>query len=444
MKQCNASAGLCSLKVKTLKQALKGIPAAVDKNERFKRVSAVVGGNHSKKDCYEKYRELKAEAKLKQATSRAASGVSLGSGSSRDRHTPAQKRTSSDGPACSPPIAQPDAAKQEDIPERASTTAESVAASAGSSQLSRRGSTFSSWSSNSAEYVGQLHRRSTTSSTLSSVQSDPSEDIMVGGGKMVRETAHGEGELMQVEEVDVEDFCLDDELLAEEQHSTAGRGQTRNRGPRGWEPLKTTQRYIDNTGRQRNNQGSFSSVPADGDHDPEWRRGTAAVTEAEANGVRDLVMGNASESFNDAWREQGFYFCGIDGLRYGLVQAEGGPCGVLAAVQAFLLEVYTTNGCRPSKILQVIACNSARAIVGPCSNNPQDALESRTLIVLSVVCCTNHGAHFFYFVKPVIVVFVWRGYIRTVWEIFLPAKLPLVRTHTCISPLPCLSGFDIW
>eukprot|EP00903_Cladosiphon_okamuranus_P016847 g15536.t1 len=326
--------------VKALKQALKDIPAAVDKNERFKRVAAAVG-HHSKKDCYDKYRELKAEAKLKQATSRAASRVSIGSGSSRDRHPPAQEQASSDGPASSPfkIIPQPDTAKQQDFFERASTTAESIAASVGSGQLSRRGSTFSSWSSNSAEYIGQLHKRSTTSSTLSSVQSNPSEDATIGsGGKIVRESVHGEGELMQVEEVDVEDFCLDDELLTEEEHSTAGTGQTKNRGPRGWEPLKSTRSDMDHSGRQRNNQGSFSSAPADGDDDAVLRRGPTAVMEAEANGVRDLVFGNASKRFNDAWREQGFYFCGIDGLRYGLVQAEGGPCGVLAAVQAFLLE----------------------------------------------------------------------------------------------------------
>lgn len=321
--------------MKALKQALKDIPAAVDKNERFKRVSVVIGGNHTKKDCYDKYRELKAEARLKHTTSRAASGVSLGSGSSRDRHLPAAKRSSPDGPAGavgSPSIAEPDAAEQQDIFERASITAGSVAASAGSSQLSRRGSTFSSWSSNSAEYFGHLHRRSTTSSTLSSVQSEAAHGEAAHG-----EAAHGEGELMQVEEVDVEDFCLDDELVVEEQHSAAGTGKTRNREP------KTTRSSMGDGWRERESQRSSSYAPADGNNDAEQRRGTAAVTEADANGVRELVLGNATKIFNDAWREQGFFFCGIDGLRYGLVQAEGGPCGVLAAVQAFLLEVYTTN-----------------------------------------------------------------------------------------------------
>lgn len=354
--------------MKALRQALKDVPAAVDKNERFKRVSVLVGGHHSKKDCYDKYRELKAEAKLKHATSRAASGVSLGSGSSRDRHPPAKKQNSPDGSAGtagSPPIAPSDAAKEQAILERASTIAGSVAASAGSSFISRRSSTFSSWSSNSTEYFEQLHRRSMTSSTLSSVQSDPSEDTVGSGSRVVhgsgpgavattryggsshdvaRQAAYGEGELMQVEEVDVEDFCLDDELLVVEQHSTVGMGgETKDRGQSGWDPLKNARSRMGDSLCERSTQGPSSSSPAGGDYVAERRRETAAVTEAEANGVLDLVLGNASKNFNDAWREQGFYFCSIDGLRYGLVQAEGGPCGVLAAVQAFLLEVHTTN-----------------------------------------------------------------------------------------------------
>ncbi|CAN0505460.1 unnamed protein product, partial [Ectocarpus sp. 8 AP-2014] len=70
-----------------------------------------------------------------------------------------------------------------------------------------------------------------------------------------------------------------------------------------------------------------------------------AVTELQANGVRELVFGNPSKRFNDAWREQGFFFCGEEFLRYGLVQAEGGPCGVLAAVQAFVLEDMIFGDC---------------------------------------------------------------------------------------------------
>jgi hypothetical protein len=42
----------------------------------------------------------------------------------------------------------------------------------------------------------------------------------------------------------------------------------------------------------------------------------------------------AVRCFNEEWLTQGLYFCDTPGLRYGLVQARGGPCGVIAPVQA--------------------------------------------------------------------------------------------------------------
>lgn len=123
-----------------------------------------------------------------------------------------------------------------------------------------------------------------------------------GGGQMATE--------MEIEEVDVDDFCLDDEL----EHVADGRGIPR--------------RVATNDNEARAGGGA-------GGQGLGWR----AVTEIEATGVRELVFGDGSRAFNEAWREQGFSFCGVDGLGYGLVQAEGGPCGVLAVVQAFMLEV---------------------------------------------------------------------------------------------------------
>ena len=356
--------------MKALKQAIKSVPAALEKNERFKRVALLVGGNHSKKDCYDKYRELKAEAKLRQNTSRKASEVSAGSGTSRG-HRLTRPGYDDDRPSpCGPAIGKFDSPDRDSIPhpvsveqqddllESTSITAGSVAASAGSDILSRRDSAFSSWSSNTAEYFGQQQqeqkqqrqhrRRSTTSSTLSSVMSDLLGDATGDGpAGTVTATRHGgetydtplgaaykQAELMEVEEVDVEDCCLDDELLTEEHRSMVGVAQARVRGQAGRES-------------PRKNVGGRVGVGGGGDTE---RLEVSTVTEAEANGVRELIFGKASKSFNDAWKEQGFYFCGIDGLRYGLVQAEGGPCGVLAVVQAFLLEVNLADASQSPRV----------------------------------------------------------------------------------------------
>jgi hypothetical protein len=39
-----------------------------------------------------------------------------------------------------------------------------------------------------------------------------------------------------------------------------------------------------------------------------------------------------------AWSEQALVFNSIPGMRYGLLQRDGGPCGILAAVQAVFLK----------------------------------------------------------------------------------------------------------
>lgn len=134
--------------------------------------------------------------------------------------------------------------------------------------------------------------------------------------------------MMMVEEIDIEDFCLDGEL---EEHTTTSRtNEDVAAGDRGSGLCSGVAKFGGGGNLQRHRLGG------PGDKSPR------AITESEALGVRELIFGDCGMRFNDAWREQGFYFCqGVSGLGYGLVQAEGGPCGVLAAVQAFLLEVHT-------------------------------------------------------------------------------------------------------
>lgn len=125
-------------------------------------------------------------------------------------------------------------------------------------------------------------------------------------------------EELEIKEVDEDDFCLEEEL---EQHSSiASSGVVRDRG------------HARSSDSRGGGDGRRAGAGTGGDE-----RG---IIEIEALRVRQLMFGDSSLTFNEAWREQGFYFCtGVDGLGYGLVQAEGGPCGVLAAVQAFVLDV---------------------------------------------------------------------------------------------------------
>ncbi|CAM9814286.1 unnamed protein product, partial [Choristocarpus tenellus] len=71
------------------------------------------------------------------------------------------------------------------------------------------------------------------------------------------------------------------------------------------------------------------------------------ISKEQAVRARVLVFNNPLATFNSAWLQQGFFFSEHKRLGYGLVQTEGGPCGVLAVVQAFLLQhlLFGQNAC---------------------------------------------------------------------------------------------------
>ncbi|GBG33036.1 Ubiquitin carboxyl-terminal hydrolase MINDY-3 [Hondaea fermentalgiana] len=59
----------------------------------------------------------------------------------------------------------------------------------------------------------------------------------------------------------------------------------------------------------------------------------------EVRDMLDVLLGQPKRSagLGPSWRKQGFFFGESPQPRYGLVQLKGGPCGVLAVVQAFVL-----------------------------------------------------------------------------------------------------------
>uniref|UniRef100_A0A8C3B247 Ubiquitin carboxyl-terminal hydrolase MINDY n=1 Tax=Cyclopterus lumpus TaxID=8103 RepID=A0A8C3B247_CYCLU len=54
--------------------------------------------------------------------------------------------------------------------------------------------------------------------------------------------------------------------------------------------------------------------------------------------LKVILIGSSLNCFNVEWRNQGFPFSEMHDLRYGIVQKKGGPCGVLASIQAFVLK----------------------------------------------------------------------------------------------------------
>ncbi|XP_056267143.1 probable ubiquitin carboxyl-terminal hydrolase MINDY-4 [Pseudoliparis swirei] len=54
--------------------------------------------------------------------------------------------------------------------------------------------------------------------------------------------------------------------------------------------------------------------------------------------LKTILLGSSLNCFNIEWRNQGFTFSDMHDLRYGIVQKKGGPCGVLASIQASVLK----------------------------------------------------------------------------------------------------------
>jgi ubiquitin carboxyl-terminal hydrolase MINDY-3/4 len=63
----------------------------------------------------------------------------------------------------------------------------------------------------------------------------------------------------------------------------------------------------------------------------------ALLTLEDANKLRELLFNDTKKTLPDSWRKQGLFYSPSKGVRYGLVQKSGGPCGVLASVQALVL-----------------------------------------------------------------------------------------------------------
>ncbi|XP_072536864.1 probable ubiquitin carboxyl-terminal hydrolase MINDY-4 [Salminus brasiliensis] len=57
-----------------------------------------------------------------------------------------------------------------------------------------------------------------------------------------------------------------------------------------------------------------------------------------ATALKEIIFGSPVMCFSEEWKRQSFTFSNTPDLRYGIVQKKGGPCGVLAAVQATVLQ----------------------------------------------------------------------------------------------------------
>ncbi|GMH99785.1 hypothetical protein TrST_g1782 [Triparma strigata] len=80
-----------------------------------------------------------------------------------------------------------------------------------------------------------------------------------------------------------------------------------------------------------------SADDVDDSFDKDYPPSTDKLTLDTAKALRKLIFRDEKAMFNPAWAKQGFFYTKEEDLQYGLIQLEGGPCGVVAAVQAYVL-----------------------------------------------------------------------------------------------------------
>ncbi|KAE9046441.1 hypothetical protein PR002_g1662 [Phytophthora rubi] len=90
---------------------------------------------------------------------------------------------------------------------------------------------------------------------------------------------------------------------------------------------------LDQPTKGRNLTGRASSNIGTSFTDSTTRFPTASYVSA----VQQLLFGANKKAFGSHWEEQGFVFSTVCDLQYGLVQHQGGPCGILAVVQGYVL-----------------------------------------------------------------------------------------------------------
>lgn len=71
---------------------------------------------------------------------------------------------------------------------------------------------------------------------------------------------------------------------------------------------------------------------------PKYSLDKTSMDQMTAVALKEIIFGSSMACFTEEWKQQSFTFSDTPGLKYGIVQKKGGPCGLLAAVQACVLE----------------------------------------------------------------------------------------------------------
>ncbi|KAL3131825.1 hypothetical protein ABBQ38_007539 [Trebouxia sp. C0009 RCD-2024] len=110
------------------------------------------------------------------------------------------------------------------------------------------------------------------------------------------------------------------------------------------------------------------------------------IKHSEMSGIRQLLFGKAGGGSQLPWLawKQGFFFSSRPGLAFGLVQQQGGPCGLLAAVQAHVMAAIMSQ--EPNGNLDITAEQQASVLVTALASAVWQVSDGHTA---QLVCCSQ-------------------------------------------------------
>ena len=366
-----------------LKRAVNSIPVSVEKQERWRRISNFVG-TRGKRECYEMYKQLKEERKSKKGTEGKNGNIT------ESKHVFSESCDS-----------------KETLVDDASL--EGLLALVGATDLSSKSS-----SQNEPRPIGnasQPERHTIAESKqVPTIEKDDNWSKSIRLGRLNLDTCmQKEDSKLNLEESEHDSVSLDNSTGWNTLNASCTSPTVKES-----ETISSTRI---NQAENRSKVDENATLMCRGSHnchasvlvsEEECLSSAVDTLEVqrneisydEANSIRDLLFNDRRRPHTDAWKKQGIYFCDREQLRYGLVQREGGPCGVLAVLNAFVLRslIFSPLLSRESepKLANENLCSGMQQNNRPYSwQDPNPGQQRNALLsALTHLILTSATAHF--------------------------------------------------
>ncbi len=304
-----------------LKRVVRGVDAAMEKQARWRLVAERLGTGKTKRECFDKYRELKEERNRRKM------------GDKITKEVPSKEVTEGEG---LPEVDQCPVPQHQEPPEGevAEPEAEEEAREAHPKPA--------------AEAKPEVVEGTVEAPPLESNEAKPevveeapqpeaAQEAPIAAEAEAEKEPSSEAQGDAHPEPDVEPDAKPDSNPEPEIKPVVGAGSEGGEAAEDESTAVAADAPADHPAPSAAPAPAQTENEVDDSFDVDYPPSTVKLTAEEGCALRTLIFNDPGSCFNPAWAKQGFFFTKEDDLGYGLIQLEGGPCGAVAAVQAYVL-----------------------------------------------------------------------------------------------------------